>query len=126
MEKLCYVGTFEGLIHSPKLAEGEELCGEHKHFPQRQKALPSVLTSHHVTQQDGAGGADKNIQCNPTALQRQLIMRVSFVINKHKDPPTCNLSFKYVSSLGTPVKPNSISFLKYQHFNIVYRIVQKE
>lgn len=88
MQKLCCVGTFEGLIHCPRLAEGEQLCGEHKHFPQGQKALPLVLTSHLVTWQDERQeGADKNIQHNPTALQSQLITRVSFVINKHKGPP---------------------------------------
>lgn len=109
MERLSYVGISEGLIHCPKLVEGEQLYGEHKHFPQGQKELPSVLTSHQVTQQDGAGGADKNIQCNPTALQSQLIMRVSFVINKHEDPPTYFMNFKYFSSLGTPVKLNCSS-----------------
>lgn len=80
MEKLHCVGTFEVLIYCTQLTEGEQLYREHKHFPQGQKALPSVLTSHHVTRQDGAGDAEKNIQHNPTVLQSQLIMRVSFLI----------------------------------------------
>lgn len=126
---LCgYFWRFNSL--SQTCRAGELLCGEHKHFPQGQKAPSLVLTSHHVTQRDGAGGADENIPHNPTALQSQLIMRVSFVTIKYKDPPIhatwiLNIPVAWVHLWNSTPVVNPISFLKHQHFNIVYRIVER-